>query len=220
MFDNTQKSTKKKWQSPNFWWHILSPGVSESKTESDCLLKRNRDKYQHRSKYQHPSPSERGSLSLEESAHPCLGFAFTLWVLPTVHVLELLPSGEWYRRGWGIFKIWGPMEGCSSLISYAIIKCTPPLHLIASNLGKKGLIWLIILVTVYHSGGAGGSQPCHFHRQELKETNVSMMLACSCLAFLILIQSRALCLGKGVTQTGLDQLTVKLIPHRHAYRLK
>lgn len=65
-----------------------------------------------------------------------------------------------------------------------------------------------------------GGQPCHFHRQELKETNVSMMLACSCLAFLILIQSRALCLGNGVTQTGLDQLAVKLSPHRHAYRLK
>lgn len=53
----------------------------------------------------------------------------------------------------GIFKIWGPMGGCSGFISYAVINCSPPLLLIASNLGKKGLIWLIILVTVYHRGG-------------------------------------------------------------------
>lgn len=47
-----------------------------------------------------------------------------------------------------------------------------------------------------------------------------MKPACSCLASLIHIQSRALCLGNGATQTGLDQLSVKLIPHSHPYRLK
>lgn len=69
-------------------------------------------------------------------------------------------------------------------------------------------------------GRNSSSQLWHFHRQELKEINVSMKLACSCLASLILIQSRALCLGNGATQTGLDQLTVKLIPHSRAYRLR